>query len=60
MADPGDFSVIEAVEKATGLGLVLRLARERDILESLSAYYADGATEERPIGGEDVGEVEYL
>jgi general secretion pathway protein E len=60
MADPGDLSVIEAVEKATGLRLVLRLARERDILESLSAYYADGATEGRPIGGEDVGEVEYL
>src|SRR5256885_2526776 len=33
MADPADLYVIEAMEKATGLRLVLRLARERDILE---------------------------
>jgi general secretion pathway protein E len=59
MADPGDLYVIEAVEKATGLGLSLRLARERDILEALNTYYADGATEERGAGSE-VGEVEYL
>jgi general secretion pathway protein E len=60
MADPGDFGVIEAVEKATGLPLVLRLARERDILDALTTYYADGTAEDRPVGGEDVGEVEYL
>jgi general secretion pathway protein E len=60
MADPGDLSVIEAVEKATGLQLVVCLARERDLLEALNTYYADGATEERPIGGDEVGEVEYL
>ncbi len=59
MADPGDLSVIEAVEKATGCSLVLRLARERDILEALSTYYADGMAEDRPVG-EDVGEIEYL
>ncbi len=60
MADPGDLAVIEAVEKATGLHLLLRLARERDILEALNTYYADGVTEERSIGGDEVGEIEYL
>ncbi len=59
MADPGDFYVIEALEKATKLRLAPRLARERDILESLNAYYADGVT-----GGQsdaqEVGAVEYL
>jgi general secretion pathway protein E len=59
MADPGDLGVIEAVEKATGFPVVLRLARERDILEALNTYYADGATGGRPVG-EEVGEVEYL
>lgn len=60
MADPGDFYVREAVEKATGLRLSVRLARERDILEALNTYYADAAaTQERGPGGE-VGEVEYL
>ena len=59
MADPGDLYVIEAVEKATNLRLTLHLARERDILDTLNAYYADGAGEERAAGSE-VGEVEYL
>lgn len=60
MADPGDFYVREAVEKATGLRLSVRLARERDILEALNTYYADAAaTQERGPSGE-VGEVEYL
>ncbi|MBI3300694.1 MAG: Flp pilus assembly complex ATPase component TadA, partial [Deltaproteobacteria bacterium] len=59
MADPGDLYVIEAVEKATNPRLSLCLARERDILDALNTYYADGATEERRAGGE-VGEVEYL
>ena len=54
MADPGDLGVIEAVEKATGLPVVLRLARERDILEALNIYYADGATAGRPVG-EEIG-----
>ena len=59
MADPGDLYVIEAVEKATNLRLTLHLARERDILDTLNTYYADGAGEERAAGSE-VGEVEYL
>jgi general secretion pathway protein E len=59
MADPGDLYVIESLEKATGLRLSRRLARERDILEVLNAYYADGTTEERTAGSE-VGDVEYL
>ena len=59
LADPGDLYAIEAVEKATGLRLSLRLARERDILEALNAYYGDGATEGRSAGG-DAAEVEYL
>lgn len=59
MADPGDLYVIEAVEKATGLHLSLRLARERDILEALSAYYGDGSTEGRSATG-DAADVEYL
>jgi general secretion pathway protein E len=59
MADPGDLYVIEAMEKATGLRLALHLARERDILDALNVYYADGATGERTNGNE-VGEVEYL
>ena len=59
MADPGDFYVIEALEKATKLQLTPRLARERDILETLSAYYAEGVSDGQSAG-QDVGEVEYL
>jgi general secretion pathway protein E len=59
VADPGDLYAIEAVEKATGLRLVLRLARERDILEALNTYYGDGAAERRSAGGYGE-EVEYL
>jgi len=59
MADPGDLYMIEAMEKASGLRLVLRVARERDILDMLNTYYADGASGERVAGG-DVEEVEYL
>ena len=59
MADPGDFYVIEALEKATKLRLAPRLARERDILESLNAYYADGVTDGQSEA-QEVGAVEYL
>jgi general secretion pathway protein E len=59
VADPGDLYAIEAVEKATGLRLALRLARERDILEALNTYYGDGAAEGRSAGGYGE-EVEYL
>ncbi len=59
MADPGDFYVIEALEKATKLRLAPRLARERDILETLNTYYADGVTDGQP-DGQEVGAVEYL
>ena len=59
MADPGDFYVIEALEKATKLSLAPCLARERDILETLNTYYADGATDGQP-DGQEVGAVEYL
>ena len=59
MADPGDFYVIEALEKATKLQLSLRLARERELLEVLNTYYAEG-TADGQSDGQDVGEVEYL
>jgi general secretion pathway protein E len=61
MADPGDPYVIEALQKATGLRLSRRIARERDILEALTTYYADGTTEpgER-VGEVEAGEIEYL
>jgi len=59
LADPGDLYAIEAVEKATGLRLSLRLARERDILEALNSYYGDGSGEGRSSAG-DAAEVEYL
>ncbi|HXG18684.1 MAG TPA: type II secretion system ATPase GspE [Methylomirabilota bacterium] len=60
MADPGDLYAIEAVEKATGLRLALRLARERDILDALNSYYGDGAAEGRAGAGGEGAEVEYL
>ncbi len=59
LADPGDLYAIEAIEKATGLRLSLRLAREREVLEALNAYYGDGAAEGRTNGGE-TAEVEYF
>jgi general secretion pathway protein E len=59
MADPGDLYAIEAVEKATGVRLTIRLARERDILDALSTAYAETPTEAREVGSE-VGEIEYL
>ena len=43
MADPGDVDAVEALEKATGLRLVRRLARERDLIDTLTAYYAEGS-----------------
>ena len=42
MADPGDVDTIEALEKATGLRVVRRLARERELLDALSAYDTEG------------------
>ncbi len=59
MADPGDFYVIEALEKVTKLRLAPRLARERDILETLNTYYADGIADGQP-DGQEIGSVEYL
>jgi general secretion pathway protein E len=61
MVDPGDFYVIESLQKATGLRLRRCLARERDILEALNTYYADGATEAGERNGEnEAGDVEYV
>ncbi len=63
MVDPGDFYVVETLQKATGLRLVRHLARERDILEALNTYYAEGTTDpaERNGNGEGEGtELEYL
>ncbi len=59
MADPGDFYVIEALEKATKLEVTIRIARERDILEALRIYYAEGGAEGQ-AEGQEVGDVEYL
>ena len=58
MADPGDIDAIEALEKATGLRLVRRLAREREVLDALSAYYSEGGGE-RALGSEEGG-LEYV
>jgi general secretion pathway protein E len=61
MVDPGDFYVVESLQKATGLRLRRCLARERDILEALNTYYADGATDSTERNGAvEGGEVEYL
>jgi general secretion pathway protein E len=61
MVDPGDFYVVESLQKATGLRLRRCLARERDILEALNTYYADGIADPAERNGEnDAGEVEYL
>jgi len=61
MADPGDPYVIEALQKATGLPLSRRIARERDILEALATYYADGTSEPGERVGEiEADEIEYL
>ncbi len=61
MADPGDPYVIEALQKATGMQLSKRIARERDILEALATYYADGSTEQGERMGEiEADEIEYL
>ncbi len=55
MADPGDFYVIEALEKATKLKVTIRIAREREILEALHAYYTEGGAE-----GQEVSDVDYI
>ncbi len=67
MADPGDVDAVEALEKATGLRLVRRLARERELLDALTAYYAEGGETatgaEAGEGGsieEDQDDVEHL
>src|SRR5581483_4216473 len=61
MVDPGDFYVVESLQKVTGLRLVRRLARERDILEALNTYYADGAGDSGERNGDtEAGDVEYL
>ena len=59
MADPGDVVAVEALEKATGLRVVRRLARERELLDALTTYYAEG--DERANGLEnEAGEDGYL
>ncbi len=59
MADPGDVDAVEALEKATGLRVVRRLARERELLDALTTYYAEG--DERANGLEnEAGEDGYL
>jgi general secretion pathway protein E len=60
MADPGDFYAYEAVEKATGYSVKPVLARERDILEALNRYYADGRAAGESGIGSDGGGIEYL
>ena len=59
MADPGDLDAIEALEKATGLHIIRRLAREREVLEALNAYYSQGENGAGVVGGEG-SDVEYL
>ncbi len=59
MADPGDFYVIEALEKATKLEVTIRIARERDILAALRTYYAEGGAEGQ-AEGQEVSDVEYM
>lgn len=59
MADPGDIDAAEALEKATGLRLVRRLAREREVLDALNAYYSEGRAGEGPLSSEEGG-LEYV
>jgi general secretion pathway protein E len=60
MADPGDFYSLQALQLATGLRIEPVLARERDIAETLDAYYGNGAAaaKETPDGTD--GEVEFI
>src|SRR5262249_30750693 len=42
MPDPADFYTIQALQLATGLEIVPRIARERDVLEALEIAYGNG------------------
>ena len=56
MADPADYYTIQGLRLATGLDVMPRLARERDVLEQLDASYGgngNGGTE-----GAESGETE--
>jgi general secretion pathway protein E len=60
MPDPADFYTIQALQLATGLEIVPRLARERDVLEGLELAYGngDGKAGEAADGGD--AELEFL
>ena len=61
MADPGDWYAIQGLQVATGFEIEPRLARERDILESLEAAYGGNAAGEGGGGGNGAdGEIEFL
>jgi general secretion pathway protein E len=68
MADPGDGSLIENVERATGLRVTPVLVRSRDLMERFEAVYgnSDGSGEQAEGGSgveflqEDEEDVEHL
>jgi general secretion pathway protein E len=42
MADPADYYTLQGLQLATGLEIMPRLARERDVLEGLESAYGNG------------------
>jgi hypothetical protein len=61
MADPADYYTIQGLRLATGLEILPRLARERDVLEQLDAAYGGGNGNGGGEGADAAdGELEFL
>ncbi len=61
MADPADYYTIQGLRLATGLDIMPRLARERDVLEQLDTAYGGGNGNGGGEGAEATdGELEFL
>jgi len=56
MADPADYYTIQGLQLATGLDIMPRLARERDVIEQLDASY--GGNGNGGIEGAETGDAE--
>jgi len=59
MADPGNFYSLQALQLVTNLRIEPVLARERDIVDALDAYYGNGAPKTDAQADAD-GEVEFV
>ncbi len=59
MADPGNFYSLQSLQLATNLRIEPLLARERDIVDALDAYYGNGAASADTPADPD-GEVEFV